>query len=245
MSTSLSIIAVADKVPTHDYLIRGFSAFLRSSQRYGYEPIILGMGQLWRGLGSKPKLLKKAIEDGTITTDRIIFADAYDVWFAAPPEDISFKHEEFNCDIVWNAEKDCFPDASLAESFVDHGTSFRYLNSGLSIGKTSSYLECLTEMEVDSWPDDHQLPDGRWQHKNDQDDWSRRFLFGQCPGQATMKLDSRCQLFQTLTGMTTHDFDFSEGIKNKETGCFPLAFHANGGSKTSGVMEPILQHLGL
>jgi hypothetical protein len=100
-------------------------------------------------------------------------------------------------------------------------------------------------MEVDSWPDDHQLPDGRWQHKNDQDDWMRRFLFGQCPGQATMKLDSKCELFQTLTGMTMNDFDFGVGIRNKETYQFPLAFHANGGSKTSGVMEPILQHLGL
>ncbi len=128
MSSSLSIIAVADKVPTHDYLVRGFSAFLRSSKRYGYEPIILGMGEPWRGLGSKPKLLKKAIEDGTITTDRIIFADAYDVWFATSPDEINAEYEFFDCDIVWNAEKNCFPDASLAESFVDHGTSFRYLN---------------------------------------------------------------------------------------------------------------------
>jgi hypothetical protein len=52
---------------------------------------------------------------------------------------------------------------------------------------------------------------------------------------------------QTLSEMTVDDFIFEEGrdIMNKELGTRPCSFHANGGSKTSGIVPPILSHLNL
>lgn len=249
MPDSVSVVAVANEFPSHDYLVVGFNAFNKSLSRFGHSPMVLGWAERWRGLGSKPKYLKSAIEGGRIKTSHIIFSDAYDVWFGASPDEILEASSVFLPNkIVWNAEKNCFPDAGLASHFKKTWSPFRYLNSGLSIGPTESYLECLREMDVDSWPDDHQNPDGSWFHKNDQDDWMRRFLFGQCPGQVPMCLDSECILFQTLCDVSETDFEFewkSSKIKNRITGSFPMAFHANGGSKTSGVMEKILITLGL
>jgi len=245
---SLQIVCVADKEPTAPYLVRGFAPFKASCVRYGFEPIILGWGQEWRGLGSKPKLLKKAIEDGTITADKIIFADAFDVVFANNPCFIEelWKVYYSSAKIVFNAERSCFPDASLADKHPDTPYPFKYLNSGLSIGYTSAYLECLTEMEVDSWPDDHKQADGTYYHRNDQDDWMQRFLFGQCGNQCKIVLDSKCELFQTLTDCTFNDFEISDVvIRNLITGKVPLAYHANGGAKTGDLWEPILQQLKL
>lgn len=243
---TVKVVVVADGIPSHDYLLRGFNAMLESLKRFGHEPLILGWGKRWTGLGSKPRHLKRAIEDGAIKTSHILFADAYDVWFSKSPEEILDAAGKIDGQrILWNAEKTCFPDASLAEQFKDISTSFRYLNSGASIGDVEAYYECLLDMNVDSWADDYRKDDGNWVHRNDQDDWMRKFLHGQCEGQAPMKLDTKCSIFQTLTGMSPDNFEFGETIVNKETGESPMVFHANGGSKTSGVMEPILKHLGL
>lgn len=253
MSASLQIVAVANEYPRHDYLVRGYEAFLKSSRRYGFEPVILGWGRPWTGLGSKPKLLKQAIENGTVNAENIIFADAYDVWFATNPANILRKKQGFFPDsrIVWNAEKSCFPDNSLAQHHPITDSPFKYLNSGLSVGDTAAYLECLTEMEVDKWVPDYRQSSGIWVHRNDQDDWMRRFLFGQCPGQIKMALDHQCELFQTLTGVVSGELRFDHGevederIYNLTTDTWPMAYHANGPAKTAGLMEPILQHLQL
>ena len=244
----LQIVACADREPVASYLISGFRAFRASCARYGFDPIILGWGRPWRGLGSKPKLLKSAIDDGIVTSDHILFMDAFDTWFADSPDEIlRVFTENWQSRIVWNAERACFPDASLAQYFDDAGTPYRYLNSGMSIGETDAYMECLREMDVDGWPDDYKDASGTWHHRNDQDDWMRRFLFGQCPGQVRMSLDNGCRLFQTLTGVEPDEFTFhADGrIENRITRSFPMAFHANGGSKTGGMMERTITHLGL
>lgn len=247
MST-LQIVAVADKAPTHDYLLRGWNAFLASCRRYDYEPVILGWGKPWTGLGCKPKLLKQAIDNGIITADHIIFADAFDVWFADHPLVLlgSARANYPDSGIVWNAEKDCFPDRELAKFHPQTESPFKYLNSGLSIGCIDAYMECLTEMKVDEWVPDYQDSNGRWHHRNDQNDWMLRFLFGQCPGQVKMSLDSNCEIFQTLTNVQPEELKFFDaGVWNNTTSSRPLAFHANGPAKTAGLMEPILKHFNL
>lgn len=250
MPDTVSVVAVANEFPIHDYLIMGFNAFNKSLSRFGMSPIILGWAEQWKGLGCKPRYLKRAIESGHIKTSHIIFADAYDVWFSHNPEEILEASKSFlPYEIVWNAEKTCFPDASLAQYFKKTSSPFKYLNSGLSIGPVEGYLQCLREMDVESWVDDYKREDGVWVHRNDQDDWMKRFLFGQCGDwQVKMCLDNDCTLFQTLTDVSMNDFEFSwksPKIRNRITGSYPMAFHANGGSKTSGIMEPLLKALDL
>jgi hypothetical protein len=244
---NLTVVAVANEEPKHDYLLRGWGAFLKSSRRYGYEPVILGWAEPWGGLGSKPKLLKSAIEAGVVNTEYILFADAYDVWFATSPRHLLERFHDFNCDIVWNAEKNCFPTTDWARHHPETDSPFRFFNSGLSIGKTQSYLAAINQMGAEYWTEDHQRSDGSWFHLNDQNEWMAKFLFGQCaPEEPKMKLDTTCQLFQTLVGVRPDELDLNANeIRNLVTGSTPMAYHANGPAKTDVMMEPILQKLKL
>lgn len=249
---SLQIVCVADKYPVHDYLVRGWEALNASLDRFGYELTILGWNRPWGGLGSKPKLLKRAIDSGEIESKCTMFVDAFDVVFTRSPSEIlqSFI-EDFNglsdgAKVVWNAEKNCFPDASLEMYHSKTESPYRFFNSGLSIGFTAAYDQCLTEMDVLSWVDDYQKPDRTWVHRNDQDDWMRRFLFGQCPGQVKMELDPECDLFWNMVNVTPDELELIPGgVRNLTTGTEPMALHFAGGSKTAGLMEPILSHLKL
>lgn len=248
---SLQIVTVANAEPTAPYLVRGFNAFRESCKRYGFEPRILGWGERWGGLGSKPRLLKKAIENGQVKAKNIIWADAFDVVFARHPNETleefatEFASHSEGPHIIWNTERDCFPDLELARYHPETPYPYRYLNSGLSIGFTDAYLQMLTEMEVDKWVDDYQDRSGKWVHQNDQLDVQRKFLFGQFgEHERPMALDQGAKLFQTMTGETLENWDLSHGkLTNRLTGNRPHAFHWNGGSKTAGTMEIILQSL--
>lgn len=255
---SFQIVACADKEPTHDYLVKGWRAFNKSCLRYGIDPLILGWGEPWRGLGRKPQLLKEAIESGKIRSEKIIFADAFDVFFLNDPARLVAEVGSYmmipdsnNWKILWNAEKNCFPDGSLANAHPPSDTPYRYLNSGLSLGFTDAYLECLTEMDVDNWKLDHRRPDGSWYHRNDQDDWMRRFLFGQCGDQVKMGLDHSSGYFWNMVNVEPSEVRFDRQpqpcVRCMSDGCgmFPQAVHFAGGSKTAGLLEPFLEHFDL
>lgn len=244
---TIDLVCVANGEPQHDYLRRGFAAFKASAKRHGLNPIILGWGQPWRGLGCKPKLLKRAIEDGTIKSEFILFADAFDVVFAGGRDEIVERWAAaFNGHkITWNAETNCFPDANLAAFHPPSPSPWRYFNSGLSIGMTEAYLAIFDQMGVDAWPDDFIKPDGQWHHTNDQGELMKKFLFGQCgEHEPRMNLDTGCVLFQTLVGVPADILAIEDGrIRNTVTDSHPVVFHANG-PKESDVYHKVLQHYG-
>lgn len=225
----MKIVTIASHRPQQPYYT--YAEFFASCRRYGHEPIVLGgqkQGvQMYGGLGSKPRLLKQAIESGGITDDWILFCDCFDVVFQSDPLEALqalFKRPEL---IVWNAEKNCFPQTTLAGKHPKSDTSFRFFNSGFSIGKTSAYLDLLKWMNVDWIPDDKQRPDGSWETPNDQELFMRAFLLND-----TMGLDTKAEICQTLCGVEENELDFSgDKIRNKETGSTPIAFHINGGCK--------------
>lgn len=218
------IVACADGVPKIDYLQRGFDAFMRSSKRFGHEPLLLGWGEKWGGLGTKPRMFKRAIQNGLIKGERVLFCDAFDVAFLADPESIS-------CDtLLFNGERSCFPDASLAPKFdaLQPESSFRYLNSGVSIGTPRQYLDALNAMCAEDIPDDYwSMKDGRRfrVEPNDQLYWQKLAADQVVP----IKIDTRCQFFQTTHALQPGELEFDGGIlSNKETNTRPLVVHANG-----------------
>lgn len=244
MKQEITVVACANAEPTQPYLVRGFNAFKESSRKFGFEPLILGWGEPWGGLGSKPKLLKKAIESGQIDSEYIIFADAFDVVFTQSPESIltSWRWLHSEEPVLWNAELYCFPNQLYAACHPETSSPFRYLNSGLSIGKSQDYLAACEQMQVETWLDDHMLPNGAMYERNDQNDWMEKFLFGQCaPDEPRMILDHECLLLQTICGVPEEWF---EGLFNKRTQSSPMAFHFNGPAKTSPLFDKILSHLG-
>jgi hypothetical protein len=170
-----------------------------------------------------------------VKDDYIIFTDAWDVVFQQTPA-LIYEHLNKN-KIIWNAEKNCFPDPKLADKFPETKTPYRYLNSGFSCGRTQLYLDAIKEMG--DIPDDHD-EDGKRVEPNDQLFWQRQYLYGNVP----MALDSRAEICQTLAGVEESELDFSGPlIRNKESGSIPICFHLNGSKERW--KEKICNHLNL
>lgn len=248
---SIQVVTVLDKEPSLDYLIRGWRGLNESLARFKVKPTVLGYGQKWSGLGSKAKLLKKAIESGAITSDRVLFVDSHDVVFTKSPskvDEIYMSTYEALYDIVMNAERWIFPDPDLGPYHPKSDYPYRYLNSGIMIGKTASIFDMLEQMQVDAWVDDYQNSDGSWTHINDQLDFQKKFLFGQvADNEPDIGLDDCCLMFQTLTGESLENFDFSKPKtpKNIITGTSPMVWHGNGPAKNEPVWNTLLQKLKL
>lgn len=221
---NFQIVACANARPSIDYLQRGFDAFMQSSRRFGHEPLLLGWGEKWGGLGTKPRMFKRAIQNGLIKGERILFCDAFDVAFLSDPADIP------STGLLFNGERSCFPDASLAPRFdaMNPVSSFRYLNSGVSVGTPKEYLAALNEMRAEDIPDDYWMARGDKRVRvepNDQLYWQQLAVSGRLP----ISIDSACEFFQTTHALNAGDVEFSDGkLKNNETNTMPIVVHANG-----------------
>ena len=221
MSKSFQIVTVADREPKEPWY--KYREFLASCRKFGHEPVVLGWGQPFKGLGTKPRTLLQAINSGVVNADAILFCDAFDVLFADNPEHLVGYAPD---SIIFNAEKSCFPNAALAELHPPSSTPWRYLNSGLSIGSLDSYVKFLTAMDALNLPEDVVgIPGKPNIHHNDQGLIMEMFVSGKHP----LSLDTRCDIFQTLHCTTETELDFSgTHIRNTVTDTFPVGFHANG-----------------
>lgn len=239
---TFSIVTVSTGKPKESYYT--YNEFFESLKRFGHTPIVLTPDKSKRfGLGDKPKLLRKAILDGTINTDVIIFADCYDLVFANSPENIIAIYKSFNSPFVCSAEKNCFP-ADLKDQFPESPTSYKYLNSGFIVAEKDAMLAVLESMGLDNVPDDYWSPEKNCMiHINDQFQYMEEFV----KQPVKMVLDYMQALSNTMHDVKLEELDFNDpvGIRNKETNMHPMTFHLNGGAKTSGVREPILKRLGL
>jgi hypothetical protein len=244
INMTFSIVTVSSRRPTESYYC--YDEFFASLKRYGHEPIVLGQEPgSFKGLGSKPKLLQKAILDKTITTDLVIFTDSWDVVFADSPENIIGAYADFNSPFVCSSEKNCFP-SDLKGQFDERCFSpfpYKYLNSGFIVSEKDALLAVLESMDLNNVPDDYIKADGSAHHTNDQ------FLFQQefIKQPVKMVLDFNQALSQTMHDVSLDEIvlDDPKGARNKLTGEYSMVYHFNGSAKDSGVREPILNYLGL
>lgn len=232
---NIQVVTFMGKTPApHETYYRPEKLFA-SIRKFGFEPVVLGtQSGEWGGLGSKVKLLKRAIETGVLTCDYLILTDSFDVVFAASPAEIVEKFLDIQAlspakpSILWNSEKSCFSDASLADKHPPTKSSFKYLNSGFCVGELEGFKAAFRECDPDQILDDHTKPDGSRHEDNDQDWWMRRFLFGSL----SMELDTETQICVALHEVHPHELDFSgEKIIVNENGNSPLAYHFNGTGK--------------
>lgn len=235
-----SIVTVANKRPTEPYYT--FDEFFKS---VGDEKVyVLGTHEgEYGGLGSKPRLLYHTIKSGQIKSKHIIFCDCFDLVFAVNPSQLYLKYLQFATPFLISAERNCFP-ADLKEDYdkLDSGGSpYRYLNSGMIVAETEAMLSVLESMDAANIPNDYW--DGeKMVNPNDQEYYQREFLKQPVP----MVMDTFQILCNTLHDVTADELDFEQDrIFNKTTQTYPCSFHLNGGAKTGGLREPILNHLGL
>src|ERR1700760_301176 len=169
-----------------------------------YTPIVLdNTFHHYSGLGSKPKMLYKAIKNGFIKTSHTFFLDSWDMFFASSPQVLFEKYFELDSPIVISSEKNCFP-GDLREQYnaLNPPTSYKYLNSGMIVGETEAILAALEAMDLGNVPEDYRREDGTMYHINDQALWLELFLKQPIP----MKLDYYQSLCQTLHDVKADEF---------------------------------------
>lgn len=235
---NVEVISVMNKAPEADYYCH--REFLLSLSGFDVYPTILGVDAPWGGLMTKPRTLKKYLEN-ECNAEVIMAVDAWDLVFAKHPDEIATDWRNFH-EGFWTAgaERNCFPEASLAARHPESPHSYRYLNSGFIISRPQDMLAVLNSMNLDSIPDDGQ-DESNW-HPNDQHYYMVEFLKQPVP----MRLDIGTRLAWNLCGVDGSNFDFSTEIPiNRETGHSPGCFHFNGGAKTDGLQDKILTHLKL
>jgi len=241
MSQTYTIVTVANKIPEQSYYT--FHEHFKSLK--GEQPLVLGVNPgEYGGLGSKPRLLYHAIKENYITTPYIIFNDCFDLVYACEPKELFLKYKQFCSPIVVSAEKNCFP-GDLRDQYdalgEDLDTPYQYLNSGMIVGDTEAILTVLESMDAKNIPNDYW--DGeKMVNPNDQLYWQHEFI--KQPVQ--ISLDRYQILCNALHDVTADELDFEQDrIYNKVTKTFPCSFHLNGGAKTGGLREPILEKLKL
>lgn len=249
--SDVQIVTIANHWPTQDYYC--YNSLFKS---VGNNPItVLGQGEReYTGLSDKPRILYNAIKESVISAKNIIFIDAYDVVFVDTVEIIMDKFKSFQTSIVVGSEKNCFPGNFKNEyDRLPSTSSYKYLNSGVIVGETDAIITVLEAMDAPNLPRDYHDPNKGYNHHfNDQAYYMDIFLRQPVP----MKLDYNCEIAQNMQDVTMDDIAFSfrinensnsgcAEIRNNETKGFPSIIHWNGGSKTSGTMQPILTHLNL
>jgi hypothetical protein len=203
------------------------------------------MDSAWVGLTTKARWVYRAIKEGLVKADYVIYTDSWDLVFAASPQEIIQRYFSFNVDLVVNTERNCFP-LTYKDEFdkIQAPTDFKYLNSGFVVGKTDALLACLEAMDLPNVPADYYDAEKKCNiHFEDQTLLQEVFL----KQPVTMALDYYCTLSQTLHDAKIEEFDFSEArIKNIATNSYPCVFHFNGGAKSNlELRNPILKKLNL
>lgn len=236
------IVSISSHYPSEPYY--RLHAMLASVKKVGAEVTLLGMGEPWRGLMTKPRIMREWLRGGQNQTEFIIFVDAWDIIFQKHPDDMLDEYwhmYEGSKPLVFNAERSCFPRGDLAEHFPETGTPFRYLNSGFIMGPAAGLRDLLEFMDLDSIPDDHQLPDQSWYHPNDQGEYTSAYVKRPVP----MELDTKARLCMSLHGTAPEGLELlPDGlVRNLVTDTIPGVFHGNGSGKE--LLPLIISHLGI
>jgi len=187
----------------------------------------IGKGVSWRGGtmqgpggGQKINLMKQYLS--SVPDDSIImFIDGYDTFLAASREEILDRYLGFDKEIVFSAEKTCWPDTNIATQFPESHTEFRYLNSGTYIGTAKSLKKLFSNPIED--------------HEDDQLYMQREFL----SNKHDIVLDVESYLFFCLADAENDAVIGSNFIVNKATRCTTCVIHGNGGERTKEVFDTL------
>ena len=190
-------------------------ALEQSAKAHGITYLNLGRQVTWvggtmegQGGGQKINLVRNHI-DSLHEDDVVLFVDGYDVIINDTLPTILERYEDMGADIVFAAEKNCWPAPTMASEFP-LSTIYRYLNSGAYIGKVSALSQFLNE----GVPNDSD--DQLWMQK--------RFLSSDWQSIGRSCLDYEGYIFQCDDDIEIVSGQLSNGM------CCPCIYHGNGGN---------------
>lgn len=192
-------------------------ALKQSAAKYGVEVLNLGKDHPWRdpmtGLAGMPKIQLVNEYLATVPEDAVVlFMDGYDTFFADSPLEVLERFFHMDADIVFGAETDCWPVPETSYLWPDTGTPYKYLNSGLYIGRANALHDFIAQAQDNV------------ANKDDQLYCQNRYLDNKT--QWKVKLDVEAYIFQN------HDKDVrieNDQLWNDKTNCCGCIWHGNGG----------------
>jgi len=135
--------------------------FKKSCEYFGVPYKILGLGQQWNGGdaengvlqgfggGQKVNLLKEELKTWeTLENHVVMFTDSYDVILLQNPAEILNKFRAFTRPLVFSAEKTCWPNPMLEDSYPEAMTEYRFLNSGGFIGYADHIFNLIQDEKI-------------------------------------------------------------------------------------------------
>jgi GR25 family glycosyltransferase involved in LPS biosynthesis len=169
-------------------------------------------------------------------TDIVLFMDGYDTFLADDLSTIKERFLGFNVDILFSAEEDCWPlgdDNFFKSRWKDEGTPYKYLNSGVYIGRVGA-LKYFFDLEVNAKDngDDQLFCQHRFLHVNSQPIPTRDFL---------VALDYEAYIFQS------HDKSIrvvNGQLWNSRTNCCGCVYHGNGGEDAKSFFVEVAGEFG-
>lgn len=192
----------------------------------------IGEGVEWKGGnmaagpggGQKVNLLKNHIQN-IPDEDLILFLDGYDTCIFDSIRSIIERYLSFKKEIVFAAEKLCWPDTSLAPEFETPENGYKYLNSGSFIG-TNKELKALLEPSIQD-------------HEDDQYFYQKQFL----SGEYNACLDHEGYIFTCLSGIEDKIIFRGRQLINTETQCSSSILHGNGGQSSKKQFEALCKNV--
>jgi len=197
------------------------SSLRRSCDRYGIDLRVLGVGcRHHPDYMYKLRLVQEHLPQ-LDDQEPLLYTDGWDTFFCASPDEIIAKFHEFDCPVVFSAEKGLWPPVVQHHPipYPEAPTAYRYLNAGGFMG-IAGQLRAILE-----------AADPLDRYEMDQHLWSDCYL--RHPG--AMVLDHRCSIFQTLfdpalpDNTVTPELAWEDGRwHNAATGTRPCVVHGNG-----------------
>jgi hypothetical protein len=199
----------------------------QSAKRHGITYLNLGQGVEWgggtmegQGGGHKINLVRSHIQT-LPDADTVLFVDGYDVLFTDNIHSIKERFDGFDCDILFAAEKSCWPEPTIAPQFPMTPTPYKYLNSGVYMGKVARLNHFFSEVVA-----------------NDQDDqlWIQKRFLG--ANGLNVKLDHEGYIFQCDDEVSFDGQQISNGM------CCPCIYHGNGGDDAKARFNSLADKFG-
>ena len=197
---------------------------ITSGLKKGIEFENIAKGQKWvggdmansTGGGQKINLIKNYIR-GLPNNDIVFFCDGYDVFVVDHIDEFLYRYSEINHKVVFAAEQFCWPvdnaeeQKALVHKHSPHlDTKYKYLNSGVFIGRVSELKKIFKDPIDDDGDDQLYCQQQYLSEKYD------------------MVIDTDCYMFQCYE----EEVYPKKGLLfNTETRCYNLLFHGNGGDE--------------
>ena len=177
----------------------------------------------WKGKGNfgiKLREVHKFLQKPELNdSDIILFSDAYDVALVGRHQEIKRRFLNFQKPIVFGAEKGCHPDKKRASEYNSlPWQEFKYLNSGLFIGRVWALRRCMVGYKYEDAEDDQRF-------------WTTQYF----KHRELIELDHHAKIFLSCASLDQKDIDYDRNIKvltYAKTQTHPLLIHANGKDKS-------------